>query len=83
MPDRRQGVGPPIPDAPKQAYLEYRQGRLLSGTDTTMVTNRLRHDVEVAQRASLGIVVGLVIATFVALAAGAAIYDIGKALTLW
>jgi len=48
-----------------------------------MVTNRLRHDVEVAQRASLGIVVGLVIATFVALAAGAAIYDIGKALTLW
>ena len=44
-----------------------------------MVTNRLQHDVEVAQRAT----VGLVIATFVALAAGAAIYDIGKALTIW
>jgi hypothetical protein len=48
-----------------------------------MATNRLHHDVEVAQRATLGIVVGLVIAAFVALAAGAAIYDIGKALTFW
>jgi len=48
-----------------------------------MVTNRVQHDVEVAQRATLGIVVGLVIAAFVTLAAGAAIYDIGKALTLW
>jgi hypothetical protein len=48
-----------------------------------MVTNRVQHDVEVAQRATLGIVVGLVIAAFVALAAGAAIYDIGKALTFW
>ena len=36
-----------------------------------------------AQRATLGFVVGLVIAAFVALAAGAAIYDIGKALTIW
>ena len=49
----------------------------------TMVTNRLHHDVEVVQRATLGIIVGLVIAAFVALAAGAAVYDIGKALTLW
>ena len=48
-----------------------------------MVTNRLHHDVEVAQRAALGLVVGLVIAAFVTLAAGAAIYDIGKALTIW
>ena len=53
-----------------------------------MVINRLHHDVEVddvevTQRARLGIVVGLVIAAFVALAAGATIYDIGKALTIW
>ena len=48
-----------------------------------MVTNRLHHDVEVAQRATLGIIVGLVIAAFVALAAGAAIYDIGKGLAIW
>ena len=60
------------------------QGRLLSGTGhTAMATNRLHHDVEVAQRATLGLVVGLVIAAFVALGAGAAIYDIGKALTIW
>ena len=45
-----------------------------------MVTNRLQHDVEVAQRATRR---RLVIAAFVALAAGAAIYDIGKALTIW
>ena len=48
-----------------------------------MVTNRLQHDVEVAQRATFGVIVGIVIAAFVALAAGAAIYDIGKALTFW
>jgi len=48
-----------------------------------MVTNRLQHDVEVVQRAAFGLIVGLVIAAFVALAAGAAIYDIGKALTIW
>jgi hypothetical protein len=48
-----------------------------------MATNRLHHDVEIAQRATLGIVVGLVIAAFVTLAAGAAVYDIGKALTFW
>lgn len=48
-----------------------------------MVINRLHHDIEVAQRATSGLVVGLVIAAFVALAAGAAIYDIGKVLTIW
>ena len=48
-----------------------------------MVTNRLQHDVEIAQRATFGLIVGLVIAAFVALAAGAAIYDLGKALPIW
>lgn len=48
-----------------------------------MATNRLHHDVEIAQRTTLGIVVGLVIAAFVALAAAATVYDIGKALTIW
>ena len=83
MPDRRQSAGPPIPDAPEQAYVPSSRGDCCPGRDMTMVTNRLYHDVEVAQRATLGIIVGLVIAAFVALAAGAAVYDIGKALTLW
>ena len=48
-----------------------------------MVTNRLQHDVEVAQRTTFGLIVGLVIVAFVALAAGAAVYDIGKALSIW
>jgi hypothetical protein len=46
-------------------------------------TGRLHHDVEVAQRATLTLVVGLVLAAFVLLAGGAAIYDIGKWLTIW
>jgi hypothetical protein len=46
-------------------------------------TGRLHHDVEVAQRATLSVIVGSVLAAFVALAAGAAIYDIGKWLTIW
>jgi hypothetical protein len=46
-------------------------------------TSRLRHDVEIAQRATLALPFGLVLAAFVLLAAGAAVYDIGKWLTLW
>jgi hypothetical protein len=46
-------------------------------------TSRLQHEVEIAQRATLAVPFGLVLAAFVSLAAGAAIYDIGKWLTLW
>lgn len=80
MPDRGWTVSRPIPQPVEQAYVQ-RKGSAVR--DMTMVTNRLHHDVEVAQRATLGLVVGLVIAAFVALAAGAAIYDIGKVLTIW
>ena len=46
-------------------------------------TGRLHHDVEVAQRATLTLLVGLVLAAFVLLATGAAVYDIGKWIALW
>ena len=83
MPDRRQAMVQPIPAAAKRAYVKSGRGDCWSGTGHDMVTNRLQHDVEVAQRATFGVIVGIVIAAFVALAAGAAIYDIGKALTIW
>ena len=46
-------------------------------------SGRLHHEVEVAQRATVSITVGLVLVAFVALAVGAAIFDIGKWLTAW
>ena len=41
-------------------------------------TTRLHHDVEVAQRATLALSVGLVLAAFVLLAVGATVYDVGN-----
>ena len=46
-------------------------------------TGRMHHDVEVAQRATLGVLVGLVLAAFLVLAVAATVYDIGKWLTIW
>ena len=46
-------------------------------------SSRLHHDVEVAQRATLALAVGIVLAAFLLLAAGATIYDVGKWLTIW
>ena len=46
-------------------------------------TSRLHHDVEIAQRATLALSADLVLAAFIALAAGVTIYDVGKWLTLW
>jgi hypothetical protein len=46
-------------------------------------TGRLHHDVEVAQRASVSVIIGLVFAAFVLLAIGAAVFDIGKWLAAW
>jgi len=46
-------------------------------------TSRLHHDLEVAQRATGALTIGLVLAGFVALALGATVYDIGKWLAIW
>ena len=43
----------------------------------------LRHDVEVVGRGSATALIGLVLVAFVALAAGATVYDIGKWLGAW
>ena len=45
--------------------------------------NRLHHDVEIAQRATVSITVGLVLVAFVLLALGAAVFDIGQWFTAW
>ena len=46
-------------------------------------TGRVHHEVELAQRATVSITVGLVLVAFVLLALGAAIFDIGKWLAAW
>jgi hypothetical protein len=45
--------------------------------------NRLHHDIEVAERAMATLLVGVVLAAFLVLAAGATVYDVGKWLTIW
>ena len=60
---------------------EPRQGSRRDGTMAQ--TNRLHHDLEVAQRATLGLTTALVLAGFIVLALGAAVYDIGDWLGLW
>lgn len=76
-----------IPAATIKAYLlvegQYtRQG--LPRRDAPMtLTSRLHHDVEVAQRATQTLVIGFVLTTFLALALGVTVYDIGKWLTIW
>ena len=46
-------------------------------------TSRLDHEGGLAQRGAHALLVGVVLATFVALAVGATIYDIGKWLAIW
>jgi len=53
------------------------------GMTTMARTSRLDHEGGPAQRGAYALLVGLVLATFVALAAGATIYDIGKWLAIW
>ena len=53
------------------------------GTGQMGEFSRLHHDLEVAQKATLALMVGIVMATFLALAFGAAIYDIGDWLAIW
>ena len=58
------------------------RGSFRGGT-LQMATNRLHHDVEVAQRVTLAFSADLVLAAFVVLAAGVTLYDIGKWLAIW
>lgn len=60
-----------IPAATIEAYLPL------------MTPERLHHDIEVAERATGAFAFGVIIAAFVVVAAGAAVYDIGKWLALW
>ena len=46
-------------------------------------SDRLHHQVEVAERATVSITVGLVLVAFVVLALGAAVFDIAKWLAAW
>jgi hypothetical protein len=48
-----------------------------------MTSHRLQHDLEVAERATGAFAFGVVIAAFIVIAAGTAVYDIGKWLALW
>ena len=48
---------------------------------TMAQTGRLHH--EMAQRATLALLVGLVLAAFLTLAFGTTVYDIGRWLAVW
>jgi hypothetical protein len=54
-----------------------------SRQDGIMVRDRLHHDIEVAERATGALAFGIIIAAFVLIAAGTAVYDVGKWLGLW
>jgi hypothetical protein len=48
-----------------------------------MISERLQHDIEVAERATAAFAFGVIIAAFVAVAAGAAVYDVGRWFAIW
>jgi hypothetical protein len=48
-----------------------------------MMRHDLRHDVEVVGRGGATALIGVVLAAFVTLAAGATVYDVGKWLGAW
>jgi hypothetical protein len=50
---------------------------------TAEMAHDLHHDIEVAERATVALVIGLVLLAFVVLAAAATVYDVGKWLTIW
>ena len=74
---------------------EFRAGRMpdralatvsLAGIEayvSGMLSERLHHDIQVAERATGAFAFAVVIAAFVAVAVGTAIYDIAKWLALW
>ena len=47
------------------------------------LSERLQHDAEIAQRATLALLADLVLVAFVAIAGAVTVYDIGKWLTIW
>ena len=47
------------------------------------LSERLQHDAEIAQRATLALLADFVLVAFVVIAAGVTVYDIGKWLTIW
>lgn len=47
------------------------------------MAHRLQHDIELAQRGTAALLVGLVFAAFVLLAAASTVYDVGQWLTIW
>jgi hypothetical protein len=72
----------------KQGLFTLRGGETSRGQpwrDVTIMVqgNRLHHDIEVAERATVTLLMGLLLAAFVVLAAGATVYDIGKWLAVW
>ena len=67
--------------SPSRVVHEPRMRR--GGTGQMVHTSRLQHDLDVAQRATLGLMTGLIVTAFLALAFGAAIYDIGVWLAIW
>jgi len=46
-------------------------------------TSRLDHEGGAAQRGAGALLIGFVVLTFLALAVGATVYDIGKWLAIW
>jgi len=48
-----------------------------------MMRHDLMHDVEAVGRGGATALIGIVLAAFVTLAAGATVYDIGKWLAIW
>ena len=77
-------VGSAIPVCDARDYVTgaVRTAGLARG-GTNMISDRLHHDIEVAERTGAALLVGLVMAAFVALAIAATIYDIGKWFALW
>ncbi len=47
------------------------------------MAHSLHHDVEVAQRVTLSLSVGVVLTAFLLLAAASTVYDIGQWLRIW
>ena len=66
-----------IPPACVEDYVMQR------GRSAWLRHERLHHDIEVAERATGAFAFGVLIAAFIVIGAGTAIYDIGKWLAIW
>jgi hypothetical protein len=69
---------------PDKAYVSGgATARGLGFAGTVMMAHRLQHDIELAQRGTALLLVGLVLAAFLLLAAASTVYDVGQWLTIW